>query len=281
MSRDVDPQHERELESALRGVPAPRARPEFRAGLHQRFLHAASGAESEAGARGARAHAAPPSAPRPRPRFRFLLGSLAAAAAILFLIVRMTLHQPATWTVLSGTGTVIVDGRSIEVSDPRRLVDALRSAKTIETLESALRIELRDELVLDLDPHTRLENVRFPAVSPYALSAVSGAVHVATTNAFHGGRLTISTPDLELDCVGTVFGVDLFAEGTCVCCLEGEVKVGARSRNAQSAAHEALAGEQSCFVQRASGKLATESLVQDHAEVLRELSSWLKSAAAR
>jgi len=55
-----------------------------------------------------------------------------------------------------------------------------------------------------------------------------GEIRVTTGPSFPGAHLDVSTPVAAIEVSGTTFAVILEPHGTCVCVLEGTVKVGRR-----------------------------------------------------
>lgn len=234
-------EHDEALERALRLVAPPAARPEFKSELRGRFL-AADGVPESApiasidaardSGRGTATGSARDdagSAGRDTVRRRFPLVPLfvlAAAAAVVALFFSVG-ESVQPWRVIDarGSGMVVVDGIEIDPDDAARFERALASARSIDTRLRELRMVRGSEVVLDLGPGTRLAQIRFPAAGPYSLFTDAGSLRVATGDAFGGKKLRVQTRDLDLDVVGTVFAVDVEAEGSCVCCLEGSVAV--------------------------------------------------------
>lgn len=106
---------------------------------------------------------------------------------------------------------------------------ALASAETLRVGERPIRLLRGDQFVLGLDPGTVIE-LDADDLTPNAdvdqlvLFASAGSVHVATGPGFDSDHpLVLRTPHVRTEVVGTIFGVDIGADYTCVCCLEGEV----------------------------------------------------------
>ncbi len=257
MNAGFDP----ELERALRGVERPSARPEFRAALKQRFV--------------ASDEAAPAPEPAPRRRFGLVLlgGALAAAAAIVLVFLLKRAPEP-TWVVLdgSGTGSVRIDGRPFDGADRQGVADALLSAREIETSTTPLRVLLRDEMVLELGPRTRLSQVRLAAAGAWSLRADAGSLRVATGPRFGGRGLAVHTADLALDVTGTIFAVDVDDHGSCVCCLEGSV---ACKPDGSDAARPVESGRM-CFAYRDRSAPSWGAGYEPHGRPLAALQAWAR-----
>ena len=204
-----------------------------------------------------RAAVAPEPARRMSTRLRLVAGAglLAAAAAVVLAVRSLGGDDAGTspnlspdapsesavaWAVdveSSAGGSaealledVRLDGQRVESIDA--LAARLETATTISVGAMSLRVRRGDDFVLDLGPGTELEFVTegvAPAISMAnrrALLATSGSVRIATGPAFDAGvPLVIATPHVRASVVGTIFGVDVEDGYTCVCCLEGEVRV--------------------------------------------------------
>jgi len=234
-SESRDPEMERLLVRALR----PTASPAFRASLKERFLAGADEvvAEDTAGS----AERAPRSAAEIRtdPRgsipertrlFPFVWPFVLAASVAFILHFFLTRDAVLRWRVVgtNGGGEYIVDGQRIHSSETGRLLDAVQTAHEIETMDSGLRLQLNDDLVLELGPKTRVSSLSFPPANIYSIYANVGSVRVTTGPTFDGNRLRVLTDDMETAVVGTTFGIDVEKIGTCLCCVAGVVECDAR-----------------------------------------------------
>lgn len=125
---------------------------------------------------------------------------------------------------------VLLDGEhptSIEELE-RGMIDA----KQVVTGDMPLRVRHRNEFVLDLAPGTELDLAfELPdgddedAGASRVLFASAGAVRIATGPGFDRSKpLVLRSPHVRTEVVGTIFGVDIADDYTCVCCLEGEVR---------------------------------------------------------
>jgi ferric-dicitrate binding protein FerR (iron transport regulator) len=57
----------------------------------------------------------------------------------------------------------------------------------------------------------------------------TGEIRIATGPDFRGARLTIATPEARVEVTGTTLAVIREPAGTCVCVMQGNVRVGAGS----------------------------------------------------
>ncbi len=127
--------------------------------------------------------------------------------------------------------SIRIDGESVESMG--EFQSQIAGAQRIESVGGELRIRHRDEFVMELaaDTAVRLdawgEAVASGADSgtPRVLFAESGSLRVATGPGFDPAlSLVVETPHVRTEVVGTVFGLDIGADYTCVCCLEGSVR---------------------------------------------------------
>lgn len=95
-----------------------------------------------------------------------------------------------------------------------------------------MRIRRGDEYVVELGRGTELrfdsgdEGTRASRSGRRTLIASAGSVRIATGPTFDPAvPLVVETPHVRASVVGTIFGVDVEDDHTCVCCLEGEVRV--------------------------------------------------------
>jgi ferric-dicitrate binding protein FerR (iron transport regulator) len=63
-------------------------------------------------------------------------------------------------------------------------------------------------------------------------SVANGEVRITTGTGFHGARLAVETPEAMVQVTGTTLAVICEPTGTCVCVLEGSVRVAAQAGGA-------------------------------------------------
>jgi hypothetical protein len=211
------------MERALGHATRPVADPAFRARLRQQFLDV--DAPSVAGPRMVPV--------RKRSNvFPLVWPAVLAASVALVIVFVLSRDNVVRWRVLDAATNAeyVVDGYAIDQTQQKRMNDLLQTAHEIETQSEGLRLQLRDQLVLELGPHTRVSQLRFPAAGAYSLHADSGSVRVGTGPGFPGG-LRITTADMVTDVKGTFYAVDIEPKkGTCLCCLHGTVMCDARDK---------------------------------------------------
>ncbi len=212
------------VERALGFVSRPAADPMFRARLRQQFLDV---------------DAPPVAQPRMVPVrkrtnvFPLVWPAVLAASVALIIVFVLSNDNVVKWRVLDqvSSGNYVVDGYVIDETQAKRMIDLLQTAHEIETKDQGLRLQLLDQLVLEIGPHTHVSQMRFPSAGAYSLHADSGSVRVGTGPGFPGG-LRITTDDMVTDVTGTFYAVDVDPKkGTCLCCLHGTVMCDARDKS--------------------------------------------------
>jgi len=221
---DLTPE-ERHARDAVRALPPAPATPDadFRARLRAGFV---AGTLDSTSTRSAQAPAA-----------RVLRGpwfarpaawAPVAAAAAIAIVLAVGARGP-DWEVsaVDGVGEVRIDGVA-------RSGDALTRA-----IRRGGRVQLDDGVTLDLVAAGEVA-VHFAEGSDVQMTAAparwfdrraelrveQGEVYVSTGREFGGARLAVITPEARAEVLGTSFAVMRFGTGTCVCVLEGRVRVG-------------------------------------------------------
>jgi hypothetical protein len=253
------------MERILASASRPKADPEYRSRLREQFLEGAGTGVTRSGTGAA-------FAPDVRERtnmfplvWPFVLAA-SVAAMIFFVLSRDAIVK---WRVLDlePGSEYVVDGYAAGAQDAPRLADLLQTAHAIETKEHGLRVQLLDDLVLDLGPNTRVSSLAFPAAGLWSIRADAGSMRIATGPGFTNNRLRLLTNDMEATVTGTTFAIDVLDSGTCLCCLEGTVKCDARDG---SGFHPVASGKNG-FAPRTGKKPEWAWAVDAHVAPLREL----------
>ena len=212
---------EARVQEALRALPPPEARPEYRARLRGAF--AAGDFE--------RLPRVTPLPARPSRSPAWIALSAAAAAAVLLVFAA---NRGPRWEVIGGGsgGTVTIGVREIDLADADAITTALRPGVRVSVPPGVeLVIQSAGNLALDLVPGT---DMTLPAAPPRWFARASraelrsGEIRITTGNAFHGARLAVATPEADVEVTGTTLAVIREPTGTCVCVLEGAVRMGGR-----------------------------------------------------
>ncbi len=202
---------------ALLERSAPQADPAFKRGLRDAFLEGALPPVLPSPPRSARSMSW---------RFR-LIGAALATAAGLLLWTTLVRPTPSPWRVQPAgfvAAEVTVDAQSLAGLSAQEVGRRLVGARHLATGNAPLRVEWGRVLLLELGPNSAVELSGLElSRTDLALASERGSLRLATGPDFPGRQLELRTPDVEVAVVGTVFGIDIEAYGTCVCCAEGEV----------------------------------------------------------
>lgn len=156
---------------------------------------------------------------------------LPAAAALLAVALVFANRAPA-WQVLAanGTGSVLVNGESVAVGDLAALTAHMRRGGHVQVAgELTLDVVAPGVLAVALAPGSDLE---LPPAPPrwwgrtMRAELNAGDVYFSTGPRFHGTTLDVTTPHATVRAVGTSFAVLCAPTSTCVCVMEGKVRVG-------------------------------------------------------
>jgi len=222
------PPDEARARVAVRSLPVPEARPEFRARLRAGFV---SGAIAPAAGR-----AQPWSfAARPHPALRW--AALPVAAAALLLAVS-ALNQGPRWELIEsrGEGIVVVGGVPVPAQHAADLARRLKGGARVRVPEGGeLELAARGTIVMQISAGT---DVTLPATPGrwfgrrIEASVEHGEMRITTGRRFPGARLVVSTPEASVEVTGTTLAVICEPSGTCVCVLEGRVAVAGNGEGA-------------------------------------------------
>ncbi|MEX1023614.1 MAG: FecR domain-containing protein [Planctomycetota bacterium] len=267
----------------LAQAPVPEARAAFRAELRSRFVSGALSADI-AEARSGERPVGRPLGPVPARGMRLGLavGALAAAALVWFVVGRLggpwidgDAHA-RTWSLERVAGApaglefdaasfdaasfdaASFDGASFDgasaVSAPMNPADdrdamqrALLGAETVSSRAAQFELLFDGRVQVVVQPGTVLAGQPFrprAADEPLVLDLTEGEVFVRTEPGSGPHDIRIRTPHSEVLVVGTTLGVMCRAEETCICVVEGKVRV-----LAPGAEHQ-VEGGQSLFLER-------------------------------
>lgn len=224
----LSPEQER-ARAAVRGLPRPVPDAAFRARLRQEFVSGAI---------------APADPVKPlvlpwhrRPATRWAGAALAAAAA--FVVVSL-LNQAPAWRMnsVTGDGIVIVDGVPVPTAHADDLARRLRTGALIQ-VPAGVQIEIAShgQLAVQFTPGTEASIPSAPGRwfrRAGSAEIRSGELRITTGAAFRGARLALETPEARIEVTGTTFAVICEPSGTCLCVLEGRVRMGGRGAAAMA-----------------------------------------------
>lgn len=157
----------------------------------------------------------------------------AAPLAMAALAIALVLgDRGPRWEVVaaSGTGIAIVDDRPVPMNHLDDLRLRVHAGSRIRVPEDGtLEIASRGNLALHVAPGTDMTVPGSPG--RWFQRAVRGAIRsgemrITSGSRFHGASLTIASPETQVLVTGTTLAVIREPQGTCVCVLEGTVRVG-------------------------------------------------------
>jgi len=212
------------LQEAIRGLGEVRADDAFRERLRREFIagdiaNVTGGASPD--------HIVP--LDRGTNRRRLWVTAIPVLAAILAFVF-LTTGEPA-WTLKSvtGTGTIQVDGQTVEAADFAGLADLVKpGARFVVPATAELELILGEVMVFGI---IRDSDVTIPAAPEadrhsHTATVTHGELLVKTGPAFEGEHLLILTSEGRIELTGTTIAVNKGDGFTCVCVLEGTAKIG-------------------------------------------------------
>jgi ferric-dicitrate binding protein FerR (iron transport regulator) len=214
---------EARVREILRATPAPRPNADFRARLKQEFVNGIL--ESSAPARIVRI----PWHRRPMTQWGGV--ALAAAAALL---VASVLNQAPDWQVTSihGAGIVSFDGVPVATTNPIELSRHARPGVFVQVGDGVdFEIASRGMMAVEYTSGAQASLPQPPGrwFQRRSVAEVRGGeIRVVTGRDFSGARLRVETPEARVEVTGTSLAVICEPTGTCVCVMEGKVRVGTR-----------------------------------------------------
>ncbi len=202
---------ERAVQALLRTEPVPVPSAEFRERLRAEWM------------------AAPPRPARVVPFRRAVIGLAAAAVLATFFVVA---NRGPAWELagVTGEGRILVGETVVPAEDAAATLPGLLRPGTaiLAGGETQIDLAIPETLVLQMAPGSRLTVPGTPGrwIGRAVTGEVAtGEVRFVTGPRFDGVRLTLDAPAARIHAVGTTFAVIASPESTCVCVLEGEVRM--------------------------------------------------------
>jgi hypothetical protein len=193
-----------------------RPEPAFRARLKQEFTSGRFGA---------------PRVPVPRRPWFTRPALLLPVAAGLLVVAGLVANRGPDWRVVSanGDGRVHVGDASFAPAEHQRIAAALRRGGEVR-IEGAVTLDLvaPGVLAVTLAPGTSMTLPAAPGRWWWRdrfARVLEGDVYFSTGRGFHGASLKVNTPEVQVLAVGTAFAVLRHEQGSCVCVMEGRVRV--------------------------------------------------------
>ena len=211
------------IEDILLTQPSPRpARESFRKELRERFVRGELRPSMPAPLASEASSAGRPVGPV----LRLVFGGAVAAAA-LWLIALLVIPDREPWRVLriEGTGPVVVDGRELETRDYSEVGAAFAGAEVFSSGDNLIELVRDGDLVLRIQPGAQVEVQSVSEDGQLRLGLLAGEVYLKSREPYPGPDVLVETTNMEMRMVGTVVGVLVDSELTCVCVARGEVEV--------------------------------------------------------
>lgn len=154
------------------------------------------------------------------------------------VIVVGVLNPGPRWRVSTSqdaTGNVLVDGDPVPASDFTSLTDLLHPGVDLEWRgQGDLELASGDAIALRVLPGSVLTLPEAPG--RYFARTTKGAltegeIRVSTGRAFEGATLVLSTPEADVRVSGATLAVIREPVATCVCVLDGNVRVKTATQN--------------------------------------------------
>ena len=215
---------ERRAAELVRELPRPAPDPAYRARLKRTFMAAEMAPARVVG------HIGPAEPEEHRSSWATLL--VPAAAGVL-VVAGLLLNRGPGWQVLgvTGGGTAEVNGHAVALSNASALARAVENGAHVRLPDGAsMTVAAPGRLAVEITPGSDAELTAPPSRWLGRIASarlMSGELRITTGERFHGARLAVRTPEAMVEVTGTTLAVIREPTGTCVCVMDGTVRVGA------------------------------------------------------
>jgi ferric-dicitrate binding protein FerR (iron transport regulator) len=214
--QDSEAAAERAARDAVRALVRPAPEPAFRARLRREFTTGRFGRR------------VPVYEPQP---WWAPLRVLVPVTAVFLVLAALALNRGPDWRLVSaaGAGRVTVNGTAFSADDARLAARLKRGGHV--RVDGAVTLDLVAPGIaaVAMAPGAEMELSSAPGrwwARGMRAHVANGDAWFTTGRGFHGATLDVSTPEVSVRAVGTAFAVLRESGGTCVCVLEGRVRVG-------------------------------------------------------
>jgi hypothetical protein len=212
-------QDELDMEARLEQSVVPKAHSAFRESLRNEFLSAGGVNVEPVAARRSRRFGSAP-----------IYSALIAAAALVLFFVSPWNSTAPEWTSVGSTGSsdYVIDGQQVQYTDSASFTDSFDRGDCSFKIgkESLSVVQVGVGVMLEFPPGTEFKlppNVE-AASGPLEIRLLTGGLRVSTTPDFTRPVL-VHTPDTTITLAGHSLGVDILAEGTCLCIESGDAQM--------------------------------------------------------
>lgn len=224
---------ERRLQEAIRGLADEHPDDAFRERLRAGFISGEMTGEADVRDDGGPIDNIVP-LDRGGNRRRLWAAAIPVLAAILAFLL-LTGDDPS-WEVKSvtGSGTILVDGQSVDATDVDRLAELIvPEARIVVPATAELELVLDDVMVFGIIRDSDVTLTTGPDRNHATLTSTvtNGELLVKTGPDFAGEHLLILTSEGRIELTGTTIAVNKGDGFTCVCVLEGTARIGQDTAN--------------------------------------------------
>ena len=179
--------------------------------------------------------------------WQVVTGIAAMAAAILLLVLfpkekeqEAQRQKLQGWTVAATGAELEIDRVKFAVGRASSLESAINGASSLASLDSSLKLSLKDRVRLGMEPGSQLDltGAVLPKFAPEGhegeaplsdelyFKLEAGELHLMTSRSNPDQVIIVETPHAKVRIVGSVLSIEVFeGEGTCICVKDGAATV--------------------------------------------------------